>query len=158
MSWNEIFWWLAILTLSLAFAQFGVRSLSRAARTWPFKHEVYRWVRKAMKIFPNFLAVLSIAALVVALVAGLELITGLGRDMAVVIARHFGYANNTDLIMLTQIALCLAMLAIIFFILRYLWRFSATLGSRGQDTASINADIRQHIKEIKDGNTKPRGK
>jgi len=151
MSWNEIFWWLAIFTLSLTLAQLGISNIMPTFYKRVFRHN--RRMREAMRIFPNFLAILSIIALVLALAAGLELIMGFGDSLAIVIAKHFGYLDNVTLMVLTQIVLSLIMVAIAFIVLRLIWRLAATLPSRNpeipQDTGTVNAEIRQHLREIK---------
>jgi hypothetical protein len=151
MSWNEIFWWLAILTLLLAFAQIGIPSVLPAFYNRIFKHN--RRVHETMRVFPNFLAILSIIALVAALVAGLELIVGFGNSLAMLIARYFHYLDNITLMALTQIIVSIIIMGIAFIILRLIWRLAATLPSRNpdaqQDTSTINTQIRHHLKEIR---------
>jgi hypothetical protein len=160
MSWNEIFWWLAILTLSLALAQLGIPSVLPAFYKRVFKHN--RRVGEVMRILPNFLAILSIIALGFALAAGLELLTGFGDSLAIIVARYFGYLDNAGLMALTRIVLSLIIVAIAFIVLRLVWRLAATLPSRNpdipEDTATVNAEIRQHFKEIGEGNNKSKGK
>jgi hypothetical protein len=160
MSWNEIFWWFAILTLSLAFAQLGIPRVLPAFYNRIFKHN--RRVHEAMRVFPNFLAILSIIALAIALVAGLELIVGFGNSIAMLIARYLHYLDNITLMAITQILVSLVVMGIVFIILRLIWRLAATLPSRNpdvqQDTSIINAQIRQHFRKIREGNAKPKGK
>jgi uncharacterized membrane protein (DUF485 family) len=160
MSWNEIFWWLAILTLSLALAQLGIPSVLPAFYNRIFKHN--RRVHEIMRIFPNFLAILSIIALVVAIVAGLELIIGFGDSIAILIARYFGYLDNITLMAITRILVSLIIVGIAFILLRLIWRLAATLPNRNpsmqQDTTSINEEIRQQLKKIKEENTRSKGK
>jgi hypothetical protein len=161
MSWNEMFWWLAILALSLAVAQFGIPNLTPS-----FWKRIFRWmssaqIRETMRVSQNFLAILSVIALLLALVAGIELIVGFGSGLAILIAKHFGYSNNAGLIEITQIALCLAIAAIVAFVIRYFWRVAATLPNRGkdiqEDTGTINAEIREHFKKIRGENSKSKG-
>ena len=162
MSWNEIFWWLAILTLSLAFAQLGISNLTPSFWKKVFRRMSDSRIREVMRVFQNFLGILSVIALFLALTAGLELITGLGRSLAVLIAKHFGYSDNAGMIGLIQIGLSLAITAFVLAVLWYLWKVAAKLPSRDQDTqehtGTINAEIRQHFKETKEGNTKSKGK
>jgi hypothetical protein len=162
MSWNETFYWLAILSLSLVIAQFGVPSISSTFYKRIFGHEPSSQVREVMRVFPNFLALLTIIALFVAFAAGLELIVGLGSNLALVVAEHFSYSGNTALMMLTLAVSCGIMVWLAFITLRFVWRSAARLPSRNlgtqQDTGAINAEIQQHLKEIKEGNAKTKGK
>jgi hypothetical protein len=162
MSWNETFYWLAILSFSLALAQLGISNISPAFYEAIFGHKPNNRMSEIMRKVPNFLGVLSIIALVLAFAAGLRLIIGFGEDLGIFIAEHLGYLDNTTLMLFTWIISSTIMIVIAFWGLRAIWRFAAKLPSRNldtqQDTKTINVIIQQHLKEIREGNAKTKEK
>jgi hypothetical protein len=162
MSWNEVFYWFAILSFSLALAQLGISNISPTLYETLFGHKPNTRIREIMRRVPNFLGVLSILALVLAVVAGLRLIMGLGGGLALVIAEHFGYSGNTAFMALTLAVSYSILVGFVFIALRTIWRLAARLPSRNLDTqgdtGTINAEIQRHLKEIRQGNPKTKDK
>jgi hypothetical protein len=156
MSWNETFYWLAILSLALALAQFGVSGISPTFYKAVFRREPNVRLREVMKVSPNFLTIVSIMAFL----AGLWLIIGLAANIALAIAAHFGYSDNFALMTLTLVLSYSFLIGIAFIMLRTIWRAAARLPSRNLDTeadvGTINAEIQRRLKEIREGKPKTR--
>lgn len=125
MSWNDTFYWLAILTLALALAQFGISYVSASTYTGIFKREPSKRVREVIRVIPKFLAIISLLALVLALFAGFELITGFVTNLAILLASHLNLLGNAILLSIIAITMWLVLTALVLFFLVFLWRFAA---------------------------------
>lgn len=153
MSWTDTFYWLAILALSLALAQLGVSHISPSLYTGIFKHEPSNRVREVMRVASRFLAIISILALGLALLAVVNLIFGFGTNLAILITHQWHFANNTILSTIIQVLICLALALIVFLIFKSIWRVAARMPDTQQDTSQdrqqLHEDLKQLIEAIK---------
>ncbi len=154
MSWNDTFYWLAILTFALALAQLGIPYVSTYLYTGIFKHEPNEKVREVIRVLPKFLAILSLLMLGLAGVAGYKLITGFGTNLTILIASHWNFLENTTFLTVILIFIWLVLIAIVLLILAFLWRLAARLPDRSQDgldSQQLHEDLKQLIEIIKQG-------
>jgi hypothetical protein len=167
LSWNELFYWLALMSLALAVAQLGIYNIAptvyeriltqvyeRIFRREPPTGQVHEMVR----VLPNFLAVVSIIAIILAIFAAVEIVSGLAESLALLIAKHFGYSGDNMPLLLTAAGLFIAMAVIVFIGVRVIWKAAARLPSKSRDTqrdiGAINTEIKRHLKEIRGADTK----
>ncbi len=154
MSWNEATYWLAILALALAGAQFGISNISLSTYKGIFKREPSERMRQIMRTFPKFLAVMSIISIGIVILSAFELLWGFGSDAGLLIARHWNLLSSTTWVIIIQILMVIVMGVILFFILRVFWRMAERLpdskNNPQQENRQLHNDLQQLIATIRE--------